>query len=292
MVLGIVLGLSSAFIFSTTSLAIKAHADNVNPLSFNVFRMTVGSIFTIALLPFFVGMDLLAQTPPSAVIVLTISSIVGIAIGDTLYFWSLNKLGASRAIPLAATYPLYTWLIAIPLLGEQITINALIGTGLVLAGVYLLSPTGEAALIVDGRTRRYAVLASIGAALCWSVATTLLKIGAHESPHVLIVNAVRMPVAALVGSCVAQLYGGTQVWSGIDRKNLPRLTAIALYGSGIGLIVWTLAVDMAGAARAALLNSTAPLIGVPLSAIFLRERITPKVIAGTLLAVWGIWMIL
>jgi drug/metabolite transporter (DMT)-like permease len=292
MVLGIVLGLSSAFIFSTTTLAIKAHADNVNPLSFNVFRMTVGSIFTIALLPFFVGMDLLAQTPSSAVIVLSISSIVGIAAGDTFYFWSLNKLGASRALPLAATYPLYTWLIAVPLLGEQVTASALFGTALVLVGVYLLSPAGENVAVVDARTHRRAVFAALAAAVCWSVATTLLKLGAQECPHVLVVNAVRMPVAALAGCCVAQIYGGAKIWSGIDRKSLPRLTVIALYGTGIGLIVWTLAVDMAGAARAALLNSTSPLIGVPLSAIFLRERITPRVVMGTLLAVWGIWMIL
>ena len=58
------------------------------------------------------------------------------------------------------------------------------------------------------------------------------------------------------------------------------------------MIVWTLTVEYAGAARAALLNTAAPLIGVPLSVIFLHERVTPKVIVGTLLAVFGVWLIL
>jgi len=78
--------------------------------------------------------------------------------------------------------------------------------------------------------------------------------------------------------------------------NLPGNTRVMflLLGciTGIGMIVWTLTVDYAGAARASLLNTAAPLIGVPLSALFLRERVTAKIAAGTLLSVVGIWMIL
>jgi DME family drug/metabolite transporter len=292
MILGIILGLTSAFIWATTSLAIKAQADRINPLSFNAFRMVVATIFTFALLPFFGGTQAISQVPSNAVIMLAISSIIGIAIGDMLYFWALNHIGAARALPLSGTYPLFTWALAVPLLGEPITTSAMIGTALVILGVYLLAPGNGSTISADARTQRLATLVAIAAAILWAIATTLLKIGVQESPHVIIVNAIRLPVAAVSSVLVAHWYGGARVWSGYTRKNLPRLLTLALYSTGIGMIVWTLTVDYAGAARAALLNTAAPLIGVPLSVVFLHERVTPKVAAGALLAVCGVWMIL
>jgi DME family drug/metabolite transporter len=292
MLLGIILGLISAFIWATTSLAIKAQADHINPLSFNAFRMMVAAVFTFAILPFFGGAQAITQVPPNAVIMLAVSSVIGIAIGDILYFWSLSQIGASRALPISGTYPLFTWAIAVPLLSEQITASAVIGTALVLIGVYLLSPGEGTAIHADARTQRLAAFAALGAAALWAVATIMLKIGVQESPHVIVVNAIRLPVAAIASALIARWQGSPSTWSGYNRKNLPRLIALALYSTGIGMIVWTLTVDFAGAARAALLNTTAPLIGVPLAVVFLQERVTSKVALGTLLAVFGVWMIL
>jgi len=292
MFLGIILGLTSAFIWATTSLAIKAQADRINPLSFNAFRMFVGAIFAFALLPFFGGARAFAQVPPDAAVLLAVSSIIGIAIGDMLYFWSLSQIGAARALPLSGTYPLFTWAIAVPLLGEQITATAMFGTALVLIGVCLLSPGNGTVVRADARTQRIATFAAIAAAVLWAIATTMLKIGMQESPHVIVVNAVRLPVAALGSALVTQWYSGSGAWNGYNRKNLPGLIALALYSTGIGMIVWTLTVEYAGAARAALLNTAAPLIGVPLSVVFLQERVTPQVAIGTLLAMCGVWLIL
>lgn len=292
MLLGILLGLLSAFIWATTSLAIKAQADQTNPISFNAFRMFVATIFTFALLPFFGGVSAFASIPPNAVLVLATSSVVGIAVGDSLYFWSMTKIGAARALPISGTYPLFTWALAVPLLNEPITDTDLLGTLLVVIGVYLLAPNDDTRTVIDARVARWGVLSAIAAAALWALATTMLKIGVQQSPHVIVVNAIRLPVAALASALVAQLYGGARVWSGYTRQNLPRLVALAMYSTGLGMIVWTLTVDYAGAARAALLNTAAPLIGVPLSVIFLHERVTRQVVLGTLLAVLGVWLIL
>jgi DME family drug/metabolite transporter len=292
MLLGIILGLISAFIWATTSLAIKAQADHIHPLSFNAFRMFVATIFTLALLPFFGGVQALALVPSNAALLLAASSVIGAAIGDTFYFWSLNQIGAARALPISGAYPLFTWALAVPLLGEPITASAMAGTALVILGVYLLAPGHPSAVSADARTQRRATCAAIAAAVFWAVATTMLKVGMQQSPHVIVVNAIRLPVVALACALIAQGYGGGAMWKGYTRKNLLRLLVLAMYSTGIGMIVWTLTVDYAGAARAALLNTAAPLIGVPLAAVFLQERVTPKVAVGTLLAVGGVWLIL
>lgn len=292
MLLGISFGLASAFIWATASLAIKAQSDRIDTSSFNAFRMVVGTLFMLALLPFSGGWEALVQVPAAAAILLAVSSIIGVAMGDTLYFWSMTKIGASRALPISGAYPLFTWALAITLLGESITLKALLGTVLVLAGVYLISPRIGPVSRLDARTDRIGILAALAAAALWAIATMLLKVGLQDGTPVVIANLIRLPVAALATALFTQRQFGLRVWRGYNVKTLPTLVLLAVYSTGIGMIVWTLTVDYAGAARASLLNTAAPLIGVPLSALFLRERVTAKIAAGTLLSVAGIWMIL
>ena len=292
MLLGISFGLASAFIWATASLAIKAQSDRIDTSSFNAFRMVVGTLFMLALLPFSGGWTALAQVPAAAAILLAVSSIIGVAMGDTLYFWSMTKIGASRALPISGAYPLFTWALAITLLGESITLEALLGTLLVLAGVYLISPRIGPVSRSDARTDRIGILAALAAAALWAIATMLLKVGLQDGTPVVIVNLIRLPVAAIATALFTHRQFGLRVWRGYNVKTLPTLALLAVYSTGIGMIVWTLTVDYAGAARASLLNTAAPLIGVPLSALFLRERVTAKIAAGTLLSVVGIRMIL
>jgi len=290
--LGVVLGLVSAFLWATTSLAIKAQSQDIHPTSFNAFRMGIGAAFAYAILPFFGGWSALMQIRTPTVLMLCISAIAGIAVADSMYFWSLTKIGASRAMPISGTYPMFTWALAVPLLGEAITARAMVGTFLVLVGIYLLSPLNRRPEGTDARDALPGTAAALGAAMLWAVSTTLLKAGLQESPSVFVANAVRMPVGAIGAALVAHGQGGTNVWQGYSRARLPRLVALAVYSTGIGMIAWPLTVSLAGAARAALILTAAPLIGVPLSAWWLHERVGGRAVAGMVLTLAGVWMIL
>ncbi len=85
---------------------------------------------------------------------------------------------------------------------------------------------------------------------------------------------------------------GRKVWRGFNRLNVPPMILMAIYSTGIGMTLWTLSVEYGGAARASLLVTLAPLIGVPLSVLFLKERITQAIVIGTIISVAGIWLIL
>ncbi|HZQ11108.1 MAG TPA: DMT family transporter [Anaerolineae bacterium] len=318
MPLGILFCLTAAFMWSTSSLLVKAQAATVDTLSFNAFRVVIGAVFFFCLLPFFGGFQLLAQLNPATLLVLSVSVILGFCIGDSIYFWSMTVIGASRAMPISGVYPVFTWLLAIPLLGEQITLPALFGTVLVITALYLLSKehapeAGEAndMLItppdaripprVSGRLRYLGIAAAIFAALMWSISTTLLRFGIQMQDPVTLydnlqqsvsIGAFRMFVASLVLVPSTQWLKGSQVWSSYRGAALPKLLALAIYSTGIGSLFFIMGVALAGAARAALLNSASPVIGVILSWLFLREAVTRRVWAGTALAVIGVWLVL
>lgn len=172
---------------------VKAQAARVDTLSFNAFRVVVGALFFFILLPFFGGAQLMAQLSALTMLIVAVSVVLGFCIGDSVYFWSMTKIGASRTMPIAGVYPVFTWLLAVPLLGEQVTTLAIVGTGLVIVALYLLGrehlqeateandmlitlPGEDEPHAVLQRTRLLGVGAAVLAAFMWACSTTLLRL--------------------------------------------------------------------------------------------------------------------
>ena len=71
-----------------------------------------------------------------------------------------------------------------------------------------------------------------------------------------------------------------------------RRLGLAVGGTAVGSVLYIYAVTTAGAARAVILNSTSPLMVVPLSMYFLKERPTPAVVLGTAFCLAGTLMVI
>jgi drug/metabolite transporter (DMT)-like permease len=69
---------------------------------------------------------------------LIIASLVGWALGGTLYFAGLKWISVSRAVPLAYSYPLFTPPFSIAIC-ERLTANIAIGSFAIVAALWLIS---------------------------------------------------------------------------------------------------------------------------------------------------------
>lgn len=72
---------------------------------------------------------------------ITVGVVLGLLIGDILYFEALSRIAVSLAAPLSSTYPLYTVVLSLALLKEKVTARLLTGTGLIILGVCLITLT-------------------------------------------------------------------------------------------------------------------------------------------------------
>ncbi len=70
--------------------------------------------------------------------ILGISGITAGFLGMFFYFSLLKNYPASQVVPLSATYPLVSTLMAILFLKEPLTFSKLLGTFLIVLGIYLL----------------------------------------------------------------------------------------------------------------------------------------------------------
>jgi len=101
-----------------------------------------------------------------------------------------------------------------------------------------------------------------------------------------------MPFMTLVLFVIANLRrSAAKVWNH-GLRSLTILALAGILGIGLGGLLFMIGVKNAGAAKTAILSATAPLFGVPLSMLILRERITLKIVLGTILCVVGIWFVI
>jgi drug/metabolite transporter (DMT)-like permease len=284
--LGDVVALICAISWGGTSLMARAVSREIPPLWFNTLRCSVGTLMVIAILPWTLGRSDLAAVTPSAVGLLLGSVVLGMGIGDTAFFESIRRLGVARAMPIASSYPLLTALIAVPTLGESITLPLVGGIVIVSLGVWLLTSEGSQATAARPADFMPGVLLAVVAALGWSLSSILVRPALH-TVDVVLATSIRTPMAAVMLLLVGRLR--------VAKTPFPRLSrsaAIWMLASGIvttfsaSLFLW--AVDLVGAARTAALSSASPLFVAPLAFLFFGERPTVRLVVGIAITVVGI----
>jgi uncharacterized membrane protein len=259
----------------------------------NLIRCVISTIFFWALLPFYGGLDALAAIPAAAWPWLVLSVLGLLVVGDTLYFRSMDLAGVSWAMPVASVNPLWAVLLAAAFLGEPLSWTLVLGAGLVIAGVVLVSRSAMPEVVdrvVDPENRRRGILLALLVSVLWAAGQVALK-PATAGMHSVVANSVRQPMGMLILLGLTLQQGRWRALRKLDRRSWAVIGIASLVGTGVGSLFFVLAIQLAGAGRTAVLTSTAPLLAIPFSMLWLRERPTRWTLAGTLLTTTGIVLV-
>lgn len=287
-------GLGCAPLWAISSIMLKSQTDKLDAIKINALRGIAASVFLIVAAVIFVGVGQLATLSLSAAIYLHLSVLIGLVLGDTLYIKGMGIVGASKALPISIVYPIFVLPFSVTIGGESLSVLAIGGIFITAVGLYLITKPERGSIRLAGAARRrywQGVLFIFGAALCWAIGTTMLGF-AMTGLNSLLAGAIRMPFMTLVLFAIIYFRkGDIRPWS-VGLSSFTILSLSGIIGIGFGGVLFMLGVRYAGAARSAILSSTAPLFGVPLSMVMLRERITLKIVLGTILCVTGIWFVI
>jgi drug/metabolite transporter (DMT)-like permease len=215
------------------------------------------------------------------------SGLLGIAVGDTLFFMALNRLGAQAVVLLLTLGQVLTVLLAVLWLGERPGPLGWTGIALVIAGVTVvmwLRMGNE-----GGRTRRTGILCGLGAVVCMAVSIVIAKQALEAGENSVQATLIRM-LAGTAGAVVLGVVTGQKL--GQFRPALrPEFAGFFLLSVAVvtfgGFWLSLFAVQHAGVAIASTLGSLEPVLVLPFAAILLRERITAPIAAGTAAATLG-----
>ena len=290
---GELIALFSALLWAIASVLLAVGTKRLHVLPLNLVRCIVSTAFFWALLPFYGGVEALASIPPGAWLWLAVSVLALLVVGDTLYFRSMDLAGVSWAMPVASINPLWAVLLAALFVGEPLTWSLLAGAVLVIAGVTLVSrPAGQATRNkpVDPHARRVGLLLALVVSVLWAIGQVALR-PATEGIHSVVANSVRQPMGALMMLGLTLVGGRWRDLRKLDRQSWVIIVVASLVGTGIGTLLFIMAIQMAGAGRTAILTATAPMMAIPFSMLWLKERPTRWTLAGTLLTAAGIGLV-
>jgi drug/metabolite transporter (DMT)-like permease len=271
-------GIGSAIAWAATTTVMRPLAGRTLLWS-SAIRMTISSLL-IVLYGLPTGALDRALHAPIAVWGWLLGSLLSsLVLGDTLYFLASARIGVARALPIASSFPLLAGMGAVLILGEPLAVNLAGGSALRVAGIAAVvgARTSESQHF-DGVGVGLACLAAVG----WACSGLCLA-PALELTDPVAANAVRFPLAMV-------LFGGIVLVRRPPWRLLPRHRPLAL-AAGVGTfaasLLYVTSVGAIGVARAVPLNAMAPIFSALLAARFLRERVTPRMLAGVVMSVSG-----
>lgn len=286
-VMGGTAALISAAAWAYGSILFRKLGDNVPPLGINLIKGIIGS-FYLGTVILFIGIE---PVNIRALVMLGASGILGIAFGDTLFFKALMYIGPRLTILLGTLGPVFTVFLSVIFLKESPSLRSWIGIISTLAGVIWVL-WGQAPKEKKKENWVTGLKYGLLSALCMSLCIIMIKKG------VVSVSAMQATFIRISWSCL-----GLFLWTGAtgQLKNTlspfkdARLLRFAFASVFVvifgGFWLFVVALKYIDASIAVVLNSTTPLFILPMTALLMKEKITPRVVIGALLAVCGIILI-
>jgi drug/metabolite transporter (DMT)-like permease len=202
-----------------------------------------------------------------------------------LFAFAALHIPASYSVILNSTAPLFTALLAVPLLGERLTWVKIAGLIVGAAGVALVSRAGP---VVPDLWFWIAVGACLCAAICYAVSSIYMKKYAADAKPLAIAGWSQI-FAALA---LAPFVPFAPPTSAVTPLIVANVLMLALACSSIAYVLYYRLIADIGPTRALAMAFLMPVFGMLWGALFLDEPITLPMIAGCALVIGGATVVL
>jgi drug/metabolite transporter (DMT)-like permease len=284
--LGEIFALTTAIVWAFAVILFKKSGEAVHPIGLNVFKNLLAGVLLIPTAWFF-GESIFRDAPAEEYGLLLLSGALGIGVADTLFFKSLNVLGAGLTAIVDCLYSPFIIAMSLIWLGESLTVLQLIGATLIVSAV--LSITLEKHATVSDKRRIYwGVFWGALAMLFNAVGIVMIKPLLTRSP---LFWATEWRILGGLLILVLALLLHPKRWAILASIKSRQRWAYTLSGSLVGtymaMVLWLAGMKFTQAATAAALNQTSNIFVFIFAFLILKEKITPIRLAAILLGVGG-----
>jgi drug/metabolite transporter (DMT)-like permease len=290
--LGELAALATAAAWAVASLLFAAAAQRLGPFTLNQARITVALAVLSTLLALTRGVSWAPGARAEEILLLAVSGLIGLTLGDWAYFGALVHLGPRLSTLLMTLAPPMTALLAWPVLGETLGPEALLGTTLILGGVAWVVLERPARLAPRGHRLRGVVCGILGS-LGQALGLVLSKLGMAGAIDPLPATAIRMAAATAGVWAIALARGRAGEVARLRRDPAARWATLgaSFLGPVFGVWMSLVAVRLTEAGIAATLMATTPILVLPLVRVVRKEAVSPRAAVGALAAVAGVALI-
>jgi len=290
---GEVLALITAVVWAVAVILFKKSGEVVHPIGLNLFKNSMAVVLMVPTI-WIAGETILHDAPLWEYGLLLLSGALGIGAADTLFFKSLNLLGAGPVAIVLCLYSPFIITLSIIFLGESLSVWQLVGASTIVTAVLIVSlerggATTSRANIIKG------ILYGAAAELVNGVGIVMIKPLLTRSP-VLWVTEIRLVGGTVVLALVLLLHSRRRaiVQSIFARQAWGYTLSGSFMGAYVAMMLWLGGMKLTQASTASALNQTSSLFIFLFAWVFLKEPITAirtigllAAVAGTLLVTFG-----
>ncbi|MBI3826898.1 MAG: DMT family transporter [Candidatus Rokubacteria bacterium] len=284
--LGALCALGSALLWGVTSLLVRTLTHTINAVTVNAVRSVLAGALLLAWVLATHGLGALTAMSAWTFMLLSVSIVLALAVGDSMFFESTRALGLGRAMTISTTYPLISAVLAVTFLGEVVTAPVVVGSVITLGGLALIvGGRADDAQIQPGRFWPGVAQASV-ASIAWAVSVVFMKAPLAELDAT-VAQAVRLPLAGLLLLATPWARGAARHLAAGGRGAVGRMAALVVL-TAVSSVMFVASVKYAGITLATVLSSTAPMFAIPLGFVFLGERLPAVALVGAAITVAGL----
>lgn len=299
--IGITFAISASILWSITVVTIKPITNQVSPFLINPIKNSIGFfLFFISFILFDIPLwyhDLL----PNEYFIILFSGTLGMFLGDTIFIYALNKIGANRVAIVDAFSPVVIFIYCLILLPDQsLNFVQIIGFVLTIIGLLILKNENDFDDI-DSTVKIKGILMVLGAMLCTGFGVVYLKTvlnRINETGYDIKINlwitAFRL-IPGVIFSWILFLLQKNKLEKInplLEKQNLIPLIIASIIGPFIALGCWILGYAFIDKPSiTSIIGQSSVIFIILLSWIFLKEKLTRLRILSAILVFIGVILV-
>ena len=220
---------------------------------------------------------------------LALSGIIGISLGDSLFFKSLQDLGAKVQVIFFLLGQIFTMVLSLLLLGELLSLEQYIGAVVLLTGIVIVIWGKQDNHPNKGR----GIVCGLLSILCFSVSAIMVKMAIAEV-EVITATFYRM----LFGTIFTLGFGvvGKQLPSWIKPLKDKRLLILFILNVFVitygGFLLSMVAIKLISVSLVSVLGTTEPVFVLLFAYLINKEKITKQEVIGSMITLIGLFIII
>jgi len=293
--IGELFALGAALSWAVAPILYRKALLNTKPISANIVRCATNAGVLVAVLLLLGKVGALTELPMGTVVLVVASGLIGLGIGDTLYMIGLKYVGVSRAVPLASTYPLFSVVWATFLLGQPLSLAAVLGAAVIIFGIWLLTrEKSDEKTSIKGRLAFIGLVVSLVTAVVWSVSITMMDVAvssvtSFDANYAVIT--LRIASVALFFMLLAPFLDREHGFLKMKRSTVIGLCVGGLVANGVGWLLMNYSFQNIPLTQATPISSTSPLFAAVAGFMLFHEKMTTQALLGAIAIVAGIALI-
>lgn len=287
---GEMLALLTAMTWAMAVILFKKSGEKVHPIALNMFKNLL-AVFMFFVTMWIFGETLFRPVPARDYYMLLVSGALGIGIADTLFFKSLNYLGAGMHSIVNCLYAPSIIGLSVIWLGESMTILQLLGAAMIVSAV-LTATTKKGKGNLSRHDLFWGVFWGVIATGASAVGIVMIKTLLERSP-LLWVTEIRLfgGIAVLLFVLLFHSERRRLLGSLLAANSKGYTVSSSIMGAYFSMVLWLGGMKYTQASIASALNQTSNIFVFLFAVLLLREPINLQRIIGISLGVLGAFLV-